>query len=350
MADNNFITGLGKSLLSQGASSLLSGGISHFFNGLAQDRATQASKELMREQYAYQRQNNLDAMTLARQSKEKAGFNVNADGSFSPSVNAPQAGQTALGADVSSNIQNLSRDFVNYEQAALLASQKKGQDIRNQLDQRTLDNQLSQDRLYSSVTYDEASGNYVVTAPVINSKLDFEALQDIYSWNGKRYTISAEVSQAKLQIAIANGQLENSELLQKLISMRGAEYDKVVAEIAQSDAMKELIEQQKETEISKKGLLDAQTDTEKERKGLVKAQTDTEKERKELVKAQTDTEKENKDYIISKTNLEKLEYTLEKNSDLSALIKDLKGQDFGTQITSVLMFLIHTASKFLKRR
>lgn len=96
MADNNFIPGLGKSLLSQGASSLLGGTISNFFGSLAQDRATEASKDLMREQYAYQRQNNLDAMTLARQSKEKAGFNVNADGSFTPSVNPPQAGQTAI--------------------------------------------------------------------------------------------------------------------------------------------------------------------------------------------------------------------------------------------------------------
>lgn len=327
--------------------------ISTLFNNHAQKRALEANKDLMREQAMYQYQNNLNAGQVTKQSKQRAGMNVNTAGDFSPSLTPPASNSPALGADLSSGsslLPALMQAPIQKQQADLLKEQVENQRIHNELDRRELGNRQSQDRFYSSVKFDETTGNYVVTAPVINSKLDFEALQDVYSWNGKRYTISAEVSQAQLQVAINNGQLQDNELLQKLVSMPGAQYDKVIAEIAQSDAMKEFLEQQRKTEVERTGLVKAQTDTEKERKGLVKAQTDTEKERKDLVKAQTDTEKENKEFVISKTNMQKLEIQLERNTDLSALINDLKGQDFGTQITSVLMFLIHTLSKFIKKR
>lgn len=329
---------------------MLSGAVNHMFNSLAQDRATEASKKLMREQYAMQRQNNLDAMTLARQSKEKAGFNVNADGSFSPSVNSPQAGQTALPTNSSASINNIARDELSYTQAELLASQKRGQDIQNELNERTLNNLRSQDKTYQSITFDPETGNYVIKMPVINSKLDFEAIQDVYRWNGERYTISANVSQDKLREAIASGQLEDCDLLQKMINMEPAKYDQLIAEIARSKAMKELVDAQTATEKERKALVNAQTATEKERKGLVNAQTATEKERKGLVNAQTATEKENKEYVISKKALADLEHQIESNNDLSAMIKNLEGKDFGTQISMVLMFLVNQVARFVKKR
>lgn len=342
-----FIESLGKDLVAQGASSLLSGGINHFFNSIAQDRATHASKELMREQYAMQRQNNLDAMTLARQSKEKAGYNVNADGSFSPSVNPPQAGQTALPTNSGSSIDNIARDELSYTQAELLSSQKRGQDIQNEIDERTLNNLRSQDKMYQSVTYDPTTGQYVIDMPVINSKLDFEAIQDIYRWNGERYTISANVSQDRLREAISSGQLQDCDLLQKMINMEPAKYDQLIAEIARSKAMRELVDAQTNTEKERKDLVKAQTATEKERKDLVKNQAATEKERKDLVKNQAATEQENKEYVISKRNLTDLQKRLESNNDLSAMIDNLKGQDFGTQISMVLMFLVNQVSRFV---
>ena len=80
----------------QGIGQFASGAINEYFNKRAQDRGTQASKQLMREQQIAQNQNNINAGLMMRSSKERAGFNINADGSISPSLTPPSATQSAL--------------------------------------------------------------------------------------------------------------------------------------------------------------------------------------------------------------------------------------------------------------
>lgn len=260
MADNNFITGLGKSLLSQGASSLLSGGISHFFNGLAQDRATQASKELMREQYAYQRQNNLDAMTLARQSKEKAGFNVNADGSFSPSVNPPQAGQTALGADINGN------SLLSASQIEKSFADARLTNVEAELKERELKGKREADAIFgegefktNSFVDEKGIWNFEVLKErntKATTREGFEAVKELTTWLRKDLTaVKAEEAQNTLSRYVAQEQITNGALY-ALAKMPIEQFNLLVQEKAVQQALSTMYFRQGELFVAEKELKD----------------------------------------------------------------------------------------------
>lgn len=237
---------------------MLSGGISNFFNSLAQDRATEASKKLMREQYAMQRQNNLDAMTLARQSKEKAGFNVNADGSFSPSVNPPQAGQTAIPANIQGfNLLPMSQVELNEAQARDLNATAK-------LKERELKGKQDADQVYASGDFSVKcvrSGNFIEVEVLnekrqpVTTKEGFDAVKDVSSW---LYRDFDQMKLDNLKISfdkqVTDQRLGDIDLIKAVADMPEQEFNNLVQDTAMKNALKEVYIQDKQLKIDEHAL------------------------------------------------------------------------------------------------
>lgn len=240
------------------ASSFVNGAISNYWNTLAQDRATEASERLMGLQAQYQRKNNLDAYSLMRQSKERAGLNVNADQQITPSLSPPQSGQTALGSDTSSgNLLAVSQDRLQNAQAHNL-------EVDAKLKERELRGRQNADDIYSNGSWTVSSfrnsdgideiqvlSNREVGA---NSKEGFEAMKDVTRWVRKDMPeISASQVHALLNKYIDEEKITNGAW-RKLAMMPAEELNNILSSTALNKAMESCYFKQGELYVSQKDL------------------------------------------------------------------------------------------------
>lgn len=205
------------------ASSVGKGLISTLFNNHAQKRALEANKDLMREQAMYQYQNNLNAGQVTKQSKQRAGMNVNTAGDFSPSLTPPQSNSPALGADInggSSLIPSMMLLPAQAEQMkanARLTNAEAGLKERQLRGERERDAILSEgDFKYSSFVDENGVWNFQILKErntKATTKEGFEAVKDVTKWLRQDLSqIKAEEAQNVLKEYVAKEQITNGAL------------------------------------------------------------------------------------------------------------------------------------------
>lgn len=223
----------GSNLLQSGANSLLSGAISSLFGGKAQKRATEASLGLMREQQIMQRQNNLDAALLMRQSKEKAGFNVNADGSISPSLTPPSASQSPVAPDIHGSM-----SLLPMSQVALNEAQARDLNATAGLKERQLKGENEADWVFSigkqtTRMYENSDG--LLEFEILNSRdkhvttrEGFQAVKEYTTWLKKELPeLNASQIKAFLDKEVATRQYQSNNIVQAMADMPVADIEKL---------------------------------------------------------------------------------------------------------------------------
>lgn len=249
-------------------SSMFRGGISTLFGGIAQDRATDASKELMHAQAGYQYNNNLNSATLMRQAKEKAGFNINADGSISPTLTPPQAGQTAISPDVSSG------SLLPASQVSLNEAQARNLNADAALKERELKGKNNADAIYgegsiTARTFINDDGQVEVEvlsnrSTPVNSKEGFEAVKDVTTFLRKDLNeIRASQAQAVLAKYVADEQITNGAW-SYLAKMPKADFENLCANTKVQKALDSLYWKEGELKVSEKELIDLQKEIQEE--------------------------------------------------------------------------------------
>ena len=216
----------------QGIGQFASGAINEYYNKRAQDRGTEASKQLMREQQIAQNQNNLNAGQMMRSSKERAGFNVNADGSISPSLSPPSASQSGL--PVSSQGMSL----LPMSQVALNEAQARDLNAEAGLKERKLRGETEADELFSIGKqtirgYETSDG--LIEIEVFNkrdkhvtTREGFEAVKDYTRWLKKDLPeINASQIKAFLDREVFTKQFQNNKIVEAIADMPIAEIEKL---------------------------------------------------------------------------------------------------------------------------
>lgn len=150
------------------ATGLLNKGVDSLFADFATDRAVKANKEIMTFQQGLQHQANLRAMSDKRHSLERAGFNLNAENGFQPVQAVPTSGLSSPkaegGFDISS-LGSLSQYQLQQEEKQLVSAQKKGQEIKNELDTLELNAQKEENYQYAlaqNSVHLDSDGNVVI--------------------------------------------------------------------------------------------------------------------------------------------------------------------------------------------
>lgn len=249
----------GSNLLQSGAGSLVSGAISSLFGDRAQKRATEASLGLMREQQKMQRQNNLDAALLMRQSKEKAGFNVNADGSISPSLTPPQAGQAAVAPDIKG-----ASTLLPMSQVELNEAQARELNANAGLKERELQGKKEADKVYSSGDFSVScarKGNFIEVT-VFNEKREpvttregFDAVKDVSSWLYRDFD-QMKLDNLKIEFdrQVKDMQLHDNRLIEIVAGMTKEEFNNLVEDTALKRALKDVYIEDKQLKIDEHDL------------------------------------------------------------------------------------------------
>lgn len=233
------------------ASSAGKGLISTLFNNHAQKRALEANKDLMREQAMYQYQNNLNAGQVTKQSKQRAGMNVNTAGDFSPSLTPPQSNSPALGADINGGSSLIPSMMLLPAQAEQMKANARLTNAEAGLKERQLRGENEADTIFTEQNFE--TGTYLNPESgqeefVIKLKRDtpittkegFEALEKMTKFfRNDLPTYKANEAQAFLQKYIAQEQI-TSGVWKKIAQMEGQQFDNMVQELANMKALNAL--------------------------------------------------------------------------------------------------------------
>lgn len=216
----------------QGIGQFASGAINEYYNKRAQERGTQASKQLMREQQIAQNQNNLNAGLMMRSSKERSGFNINADGSISPSLTPPSTTQNPL------PINSSGMSLLPMSQVELNEAQARDLNATAGLKERELKGKNEADSVFSigkqtCRMYENSDG--LLEFEILNSRNQhittregFEAVKDYTKWLKKELPeINASQILAFVQKEVATRQYQNSKILEAMANMSLAEIEKL---------------------------------------------------------------------------------------------------------------------------
>lgn len=232
---SDFFSSLG-SFAGQGALNYLTASINDSFRHKALEESTSASKDLMSYQAdlqnKYQRQQNLEASSIMRRSKEAAGYNVNSEaGGYSPALGvSPSASQTSSPAqmspiDVASLLSLKSQVDLNKASARDLNATAKGKEIENTR-QEDFDAYLNGDHNL----YNEETGEIIVL-PRYKNKGEYDAVnayKDMAVLNQKRYseisTYKALQAKADLEKKVSEGQIKDHSVAEALVKMPEGQY------------------------------------------------------------------------------------------------------------------------------
>lgn len=236
------------------ASSLGKGFISTLFNNHAQERALKANKDLMREQSMQQYQNNLNAGQVTKQSKQRAGMNVNTAGDFSPSLTPPQSNSPALGADISGGTSLIptmmqaplySAQAENMKANARLTNAEAGLKERQLKGEQEADTIFTEQNVETGTYLNPESGKEEFVVKLkrdtpITTKEGFEALEKMTKFfRNDLPTYRANEAQAFLQKYVAQHQI-TSGAWKKIAEMPSQEFDNLVQELANMKALNAL--------------------------------------------------------------------------------------------------------------
>ena len=249
----------------QGIGQFASGALNEYYNKRAQDRGIQASMQLMREQQIAQNQNNLNAGMMMRSSKERAGFNINADGSISPSLTPPTATQNALPTNSSGmSLLPLSQVDLNEAQArdlnataGLKERKLKGENEADELfsiGKQTIRGYETSDGLIEIEVFNERDKH-------VSTREGFEAVKDYTRWLKKDLPeINASQIKAFLDREVFTQQFQNNKIVKAISELPVAEIEKLKQDKLTSIALQGLYIQEGKLQIEQTALTKIQKD------------------------------------------------------------------------------------------
>ena len=242
----------------QGAGQFVGGSINEYFQKRAQERGTQASKELMREQQIAQNQNNLNAGLMMRSSKERAGFNVNADGSISPSLTPPSAIQSGIPTDTNG------MSLLPMSQVALNEAQARDLNATAGLKERKLKGETEADKVYSSGDFSVKCirTDKFIEVEVFNEKREpvttregFLAVKDVANWLRRDWNqLKLDEMQLAFKKNVAEQQLGDVEVLNAVANMPTEEFNNLVQDTAVKKALEAVYIEDKQLRIDEHDL------------------------------------------------------------------------------------------------
>ena len=199
------------------------GFISTLFNNHAQKRALEANKDLMREQAMQQYQNNLNAGQVTKQSKQRAGMNVNTAGDFSPSLTPPQSNSPALGADIAGGGSLIPQLMLSGAQVEQMKANARLTNAEAGLKERKLKGEQEADKIitegefkYSSFTDENGVWNFQILKErntKATTREGYDAVKDVTKWLRQDLSqIKAEEAQNTLKQYVAQEQITNGAL------------------------------------------------------------------------------------------------------------------------------------------
>lgn len=251
---------------------LLGSYVNNLYQRFSEERALRHSRELMSEQAKFQYENNLNAGMLEKQSKQRAGLNVNMDGGFSPSLTPPSAQQQPLAPQMSlapdgAFIQSMMQGQMFGSQASMLEADARQKNADAEKQEILNSRMREEDSLYNLVQL-SPTGDLIINSSVMNSPISnkggFDALNTIRESVAKFREYDARTAQAELQRLISEYQVDN-EIFQYMARMPEPQFNLLWSNVDVQDALRTVYiseagknDAQKELFVSEKELNDLQ--------------------------------------------------------------------------------------------
>ena len=239
------MVGIGASLLAGLGSSIISGAVSNLFNKSSEERAVARSKELMNYQNMLQRSNNMEAMSLLRDSKQRAGINLNAEQGFSPSLTPPSATQVPMQTAMDFSMLANANEANARARDINLSADLKERELRGR---NNADEIVSEGKITSGVSL-QSDGTYefqVVSdrGTPVNSVEGFHALEEYVEYaKSKIHKWNNDFEAEKLRSAVLKYQNDN-DISKSIAKLPKSQLDLLVSNKAVQDALSKVYQEQ----------------------------------------------------------------------------------------------------------